>query len=483
MRSDASGSTSAEGSRRTAPRDTPSDRSIAIESTKFDLGAPPAPFDGAELPWGYGESRITALVRSPDSLYLTWEIIDEAIADARRRLGSAGQWGWFNLRVYDTTGHEFDGTNANEYFDIHVERGDRDYFLLLGRPGSSFHIEIGIKSHEGYFQPIARSGRADFPRKSPSPNNALEWMTVTSDTIHPTARPYQSKYKGPPPGTYQEHRGHHEQGERTGAALNGHTRAEGAEETRSWTWEHPSTVEVRWEGPWIWTEWRAEWRTRWLGVAMRVFHPGGPLATTSWRIDPFPVMLIDPDRLEIRFMGDTPMMLEEAHSGLEVLGPWQIVIRSFDASPERRVLGTWRMHWVRVSPPKVERWWASFEHRRVGAFRREHIVGGASEAHMLVEGGASEMWRMGASERMLLGASEWLAMGGSEVMWLGGSELAFGGASALFYAGASERMLLGGSERAWLGASERMLGGASEAWGSSAPWLGGSERWFVAGRQ
>jgi hypothetical protein len=221
----------------------------------------------------------------------------------------------------------------------------------------------------------------------------------------------------------------------------------------------------------------------WLGVAMRDAH-AGPFATMSWRIDPFPVMLIDPERLEIRFLGDGPMMLEEAHSGLEVLGPWQIVIRSYETSPERRVLGTWSVHWVRVSPPKIERWWAAFEHRRLGAFRREELRAGASERHVLIEGGASEMWRVGASERMWIGASEWLAFGASEVMWLGASQLLYGGASALLYAGASERSWLGASERMlggaseWraLGGSERVWGGGSEAW-SGAPWLGGSELW------
>jgi hypothetical protein len=114
--------------------------------------------DAGELPWSYGEDRITAIVRDPDSAYLYWEITDDGIAAARGRLGAAGEHGWCNLRVYDTTGRHFDGINANDYFDVRVGREDREYFLMIRRPSSTMHVEVGIKSHEGYFQAVARSG-------------------------------------------------------------------------------------------------------------------------------------------------------------------------------------------------------------------------------------------------------------------------------------------------------------------------------------
>src|SRR5262249_36120517 len=135
----------------------------------------------------------------PDSAYVYWEITDPGIEAARRRLGPEGASGWCNLRVYDTTGRDFDGTNANDYFDIGVDRNDREYYLMIRRPTSSMHVEIGIKTRDGYFQPIARSGRADFPRNAPSLNGSLEWITVTSDDAPPSVAPYRSRYRGPEP--------------------------------------------------------------------------------------------------------------------------------------------------------------------------------------------------------------------------------------------------------------------------------------------
>jgi hypothetical protein len=214
---------------------------------KFETGAPEPPFDAGTIPWAYGDDRITALVRSPDSLYVYWEITDDAIARARKRLGPAGDHGWFNLRLYDTTAREFDGINAHSYFDVTVDRETRDYFFDLRQPTASFHVEVGIKSHEGYFQPIARSGRADFPRKEPSQDRSLEWLSVTSEP-HPSAKPYRSKFNpppAPPPGASPAPTQPRSEPSGGTATLHQHS------EERTFTWAHPAHVELRWEGPWL----------------------------------------------------------------------------------------------------------------------------------------------------------------------------------------------------------------------------------------
>ncbi|MGH7439164.1 MAG: DUF4912 domain-containing protein [Polyangiaceae bacterium] len=176
-----------------------------VEKAKFDLGGPVAgdtDIDQGDLPWSYGEDRVTALVIDPDSAYVYWELTDEALGGARARLGPSGAQGWCNLRVYDVTGRDFDGTNASSYFDVRVERNDRDHFLNLRRPGSTATVEIGVKTTEGYFQAIVRSGRADFPRAAPSPGGAVEWREVAGPApgaIPPCVAPYRSRFAGPAP--------------------------------------------------------------------------------------------------------------------------------------------------------------------------------------------------------------------------------------------------------------------------------------------
>ena len=160
----------------------------AVGRSKFDLGLSNGQLPSDDIPWGYGETRITAMVRDPDWLYAYWEITDEALEAARKRL-TRGRDAWCCLRVYDTTDRVFDGSNAQTHFDIAVDRGTRDWFVHIGRPTSSCHVEVGLKSRQGEFQAIARSGRCDFPRKRPIQDLAVEWLTVarTRSTLRPTS--------------------------------------------------------------------------------------------------------------------------------------------------------------------------------------------------------------------------------------------------------------------------------------------------------
>ena len=122
------------------------------------------------------------MVVDPEHLYVYWEVTDEAIEQARAGLGPGGQDAWLNLRVYDVTSRIFDGTNAHAYFDQSVSRTDRQWFFFIGKPTSTAIVELGLKSQEGYFARVARSGRADFPRVEPVSGGGVEWLTVHAAT-------------------------------------------------------------------------------------------------------------------------------------------------------------------------------------------------------------------------------------------------------------------------------------------------------------
>jgi hypothetical protein len=171
--------------RLTAPaprRDAPPAEEQPDAAHKFDLGAAvpePAP---EHIPWGYGQDRVTAMVVDPDRLYVYWEVTDEAIARARTALGADGAEAALALRVYDVTGRLFDGTNAHDFFDQPIERGDRQWFFHIGRPTATVCVEVGLRAPDGRFVRIARSGRADFPRRTPAPDGPPQWLTVRTAT-------------------------------------------------------------------------------------------------------------------------------------------------------------------------------------------------------------------------------------------------------------------------------------------------------------
>ncbi len=372
---------------------------------KFDLGRRverPLP---AHIPWGYGRDRVTAMVVDPERLYVYWEATDDGIAHARAGLGPAGPSAWLSLRVYDVTGRLFDGTNAHAYFDQRIERGDRQWFFTIGKPSSSAIVELGMKSLEGYFVKIVRSGRVDFPRRDPAPPGDVEWLTVHTATGAPGPRVTTApRAAGAPPPA-------------AAVAI-----VDAPDDVRTFVpdeaWERLLTLAD--EGG----EQTVEWR--------------GPVLRTTWEAGPFTYPVESPRYVEERDGGRVTVRHENGRTRV-VYGPWRVVIRGIRGRAERTVVATWEMQASLLD-----------DGTRAGAGVPPGALDprGASERRL---GGASELWRLSASELRLAGASERI----------------FGGASERRLRGASERRL-GSSGQRFEGASERRLEHAAARPGDGA---------------
>jgi len=430
-----------------SPRPSDAPRSFPRHASETPSADPAlAPVDAREalqIPWGYGQDRVTAMVVDPERLYVYWEVTDEALERARGELGRGGWTAWLNLRVYDVTNRIFDGTNAHEYFDHSVSRHDRQWFFTINRPSSTAVVEVGLKSEEGYFVRIARSSRADFPRREPVPAGDVEWLTV--------------------------HPGSGEVGE--WATERDGRRALVAQE--GWGAIQPEAVRV-WDIRRTHGAWDGEWiiRDESFGIGWvtanewaQTIEWEGPIIRTTWEAGPFLYPVETPRYVEERHH-DGPVTVHSVDGRSHVVhGSWQVVIRGIGARAERTILAVWeiRRSWVvgadvamrassgAASPP------GSSEGRLLGAselYRQaasELRLGGASELYRF---GASELRHLGASETLYVGASEWRARGASELRYLGASEWREIGASDRRLVGASERLHGGASERAWSGASE-----------------------------
>jgi len=433
---------------------------------KFDLGpdqeVEPMPQD---IPWGYGFDRVTAMAVDPARLYVYWEVTDDAIATARRNLGAAGERAWLNLRVYDITGRLFDGTNAHSYFDHRLERHERQWFFGINKPTSTATVEIGLKSEEGYFVKIVRSGRIDFPRNAPSGDGNVEFLSVRGAHVG-------SPYAGAPPGGPGPG-GAPGPGPGAGGGPDGGFPGPGDAEWQDWTdgagFPVPRGQRLfgrSWRSEKTGESWTAEWaRTEWVG----------PMLRTEWESGPFTYPVDVPEgSIEIFDNGEVAVRSEGGRTHVSY-GPWQVVIRGIGARAERRVLGTWEYRRQIAVEGGVERVLTgggyapgSSEWMMMGASERAWM--GASE---LLYRGASELWLLGASELLLGGASERAFLGGSEYRFRGASERRFAGASEVRLGGASERSFAGASETVYAGASERVLGGGSERFGGASERSGG----------
>jgi hypothetical protein len=403
---------------------------------KFDLGPMIIEHDlPRDIPWGYGQDRVTAMAVDPEQLYVYWEVTDEALARAREGLGAGGGDAWLNLRIYDVTNRIFDGTNAHHYFDHSVARTDRQWFFFIGRASSTVIAEVGLKSKEGYFVRVARSGRADFPRRDMASPGRVEWLTVRSDRGAVGEPAVEDRAMPAVMSGGMGHAGQHDplrvwDIRRTHGGLPADVMIHG--ESFRTAWEH---------GAWV-REHSIAWE--------------GPIVRTTWEAGPFHYPVETPRYVEERYEG--PATVRAVDGGFHIVyGPWQVVIRGIGARAEQRVVAVWHVH----------RSWSASTNVTVRTVGQPESVRGASEQVAL---GASELYRRAASELRLGGASELYRMGASELRFVGASEWRFAGASEWRARGASERLYLGASEwqergaseTRFVGASERMYGGASE---------------------
>jgi hypothetical protein len=435
------------------------------------------------IPWSYGSDNITAMVVDPNRLFLYWELTEAAITQARSKLGSGALDAWVNLRIYDITGRIFDGTNAHGYFDIKVERSDRQWFVHIGKPASTHCVEIGLKSFEGYFVKVARSGRADFPRFEPSPDGSVAWLTVQT-AVGPVGPP-----KGGPLGG--DGSGKADGAGVTSARSNGLGGGDGHAgfaplavtqlEVRTMT-THASTH--RWEevvgGPIhlahvSWAQLREVFHHQMLDGRRMLEWVTPLLVRGSWEGGPYETMQVELPTTEIEHSeGPVTVYALEGGRTRVVYGPWQVVVKGIDGRAESRILSRWALE---------TSWIVDAGYARV--VREFAPLDGAvlPEDHALAPTMAGSSAALGGSERMWLSASELRLAGGSEAYRLGASELLRRGASELLIAAASEVRLGGASDLRWGFASEERLGGSSEmstdgdsGLGSDSR-LGASESW------
>lgn len=477
-----------------------------LEPSPITESAPRRPLlHSRQIPWGYGRDRLTATPVDPDRIFIYWEVRDEMLDAARTRLGPAGARAALVLRIYDTSGRIFDGDNAHGYFDQDVQRSDRQWFCSVGRPASSAHVEFGLRTPDGRFLKVVRSGRVDFPRRDPAPARPAEWMRVVASTGDIASR--ETAVQSGVGGGYAGDAGYDAGGVQPGggvgfvdgevlrAATETFATTEsielGSYEIKEFSFERHET-----DSGWqidevdpsiVYRMVTMSWHELGLGMSTWESSP----SESSWEAGPFsyPTEVIVP---AVERYDGTPQVYRSGEHVRVLHGPWQVVIRGVNAHASRRVLARWEVHrsWLSVSTRTAE----------VGPGGGPRVNGGrpigASDRMLLSASelrlrGASEVFYLGASERRLggssetrfLAASQWIARGASERRLKGASEWRLSGQSELRLKGASERHLMGSSERHLQGSSERRLQGSSERrlGGASEARLGGASEARLSG--
>ncbi|MDD5194388.1 MAG: DUF4912 domain-containing protein [Candidatus Omnitrophica bacterium] len=111
------------------------------------------------LPVRYADNRIMLMPRDPWWLHTYWDLseskINEVISAIPEYERHDLSWA---LRVYDVTSvKQFNGNNANSFFDIGIKCEANNWYINVNKPECSWCVEIGLKNPAGKFFPVARS--------------------------------------------------------------------------------------------------------------------------------------------------------------------------------------------------------------------------------------------------------------------------------------------------------------------------------------
>ncbi|MCB9720950.1 MAG: DUF4912 domain-containing protein [Candidatus Omnitrophica bacterium] len=131
----------------------------------------------ASLPESYYQTYVTLLSKEPYVLYAYWEIAGDDIARLREEIGPEAEQGAYTLRVYDVTLVDFDGTNANYWFDLD-ELFMNNRYIHVGSDDATYVCEIGMRLPSGQFKALARSNYIRAQRAGASQRRDVIWKEI-----------------------------------------------------------------------------------------------------------------------------------------------------------------------------------------------------------------------------------------------------------------------------------------------------------------
>ena len=142
-----------------------------VEAAKFELGQEDrtggslADVDAglADLPAGYGDSRIVLLPRDPQWAYTYWDIPNEHKQELRKQGGQQ-----LALRIYDVTDIDIEYQSPHSIQEYPADELAREWYIPVPVSDRDYVIDIGYRTVDGRWLVLARSARVHIPPVYPS---------------------------------------------------------------------------------------------------------------------------------------------------------------------------------------------------------------------------------------------------------------------------------------------------------------------------
>lgn len=154
----------------------------AVEAAKFELGQEDRTGGSlssvdeglADLPNGYGESRIVLMPRDPEWAYTYWDIPNDRKEEMRRQGGQQ-----LALRIYDVTDVNLDTQSPHSIQEYPCDELAREWYVPIPVSDRDYAIDIGYRCADGRWLVLARSAEVRVPPVYPS--DWIEDQFITLD--------------------------------------------------------------------------------------------------------------------------------------------------------------------------------------------------------------------------------------------------------------------------------------------------------------
>jgi hypothetical protein len=142
-----------------------------VEAAKFELGQEDrtggslADVDEglADLPAGYGDSRIVLMPRDPQWAYTYWDIPNEHKEELRHQGGQQ-----LALRIYDVTDINLEYQSPHSIQEYPCDELAREWYLPIPVSDRDYVVDIGYRCADGRWLVLARSAPVHVPPVYPS---------------------------------------------------------------------------------------------------------------------------------------------------------------------------------------------------------------------------------------------------------------------------------------------------------------------------
>jgi len=153
-----------------------------VEAAKFELGQEDrtggslADVDEgiADLPAGYGDSRIVLLPRDPQWAYTYWDVPNEHKEELRRQGGQQ-----LALRIYDVTDINIEYQSPHSIQEYPADELAREWYIPVPVSDRDYVIDVGYRAADGRWLVLARSTRVHIPPVYPS-----DWIEDVFITVN-----------------------------------------------------------------------------------------------------------------------------------------------------------------------------------------------------------------------------------------------------------------------------------------------------------